>query len=303
MTSPSQNATGSVQGRRGYRAWLRLGRLPVLLVATLVAMAVMQELTVVLSGVPLLDLVVGVAAGAATLWGYARLSRYVEQRAVITELPRERARSGLVWGSVIGGGAFVFTMLLILIFGGWQVSGGEPGKLLGTLGVMATAAVTEEIVFRGVIFRIAEQRLGSWLALALSAVLFGLLHLAGSSQVSGGAELWGAVAIVLQGGLLLGVAYLATRSLWLPIGVHFAWNFVEAAFGTAVSGKTSEFGSLMHTTLLGPTALNGGSFGPEAGWAAILSCLIASVLMLRHAKRHGRIVRRSETAQLRAAQN
>lgn len=294
MTSPTHDTASR------YRNWLRAGRFPVLLVATLVAMAVMQELTVALSGVPILDLLVGLAAGAATLWGYPRLSRYVEQRAVVSELPRESARSGLVRGSLIGGGAFVATMLLILIFGGWHVSGGEPVKFLGTIGVMATAAVTEEIVFRGVLFRIVEERLGSWLALAISAVLFGLVHLAGSSQAGAGAELWGAIAIALQGGLLLGAAYLATRSLWLPIGVHFAWNAVEAAFGTAVSGKTSEFGSLMQTTLLGPASLNGGSFGPEAGWAAILSCLVAATLMLRHAKRHGRIIRRTEAAQLRA---
>lgn len=295
MPSPSNDTIDPVRNRRGYRAWLRAGRLPVLLVATLVAMAVMQELTVLLAGIPILDLLVGVAAGAATLWYYARLSRYVEQRAEVPELAPRRALPVLAWGCVIGGGAFVLTMALIWTFGGWQVSAGEPVKLLGTVGVMATAAVTEEVVFRGVIFRIVEERLGSWLALAISAVLFGLMHLAGSSQTSGAAELWGAVAIVLQGGLLLGAAYLATRSLWLPIGVHFAWNLVESAFGTSVSGKSSEFGSLVHSTLLGPSSLTGGSFGPEAGWAAIASCLLAAALMLWYAKRHGRIIPRRET--------
>jgi membrane protease YdiL (CAAX protease family) len=101
--------------------------------------------------------------------------------------------------------------------------------------------------------------------------------------------------------LLLGAAYLATRTLWLPIGVHFAWNLVESGFGTAVSGKSSEFGSLVHSTLLGPSSLTGGSFGPEAGWAAILSCLVASALMLGYAKRHGRIVPRRDTARPHAS--
>lgn len=284
----------SIEQRSGYRAWLRAGRLPVLLVATLIVMAAMQELTVVLADTSVLDLVVGAAAAAATLWLYVRLSKYVEQRAEVPELRRDQASSGLAWGSAIGGAAFVLAMLLIVVFGGWQVSGGDPGKFLGTLGVMATAAATEEVVFRGVIFRIVEERGGSWLALVVSAVLFGLLHLLGSSEASGAAEFWGGIAIVLQGGLLMGAAYLATRSLWLPIGVHFAWNAVEAAFGTAVSGKTSEFGSLIHSTLQGPTALTGGTFGPEGGWAAILSCVIAGVLMLRYAKRHGRIVRRAD---------
>lgn len=290
MTSPSHDTTDSVERRSGYRAWLRAGRLPVLAVAMLVVMAVMQELTVVLAGNSILDLVVGVAAGVATLWCYAWLSKVVEQRATVPELPRNRAVSELVLGSVIGGGAFVLAMLFIVGIGGWRVSDGDPGKLLGTVGIMATAAVTEEVVFRGIIFRIVEERLGSWLALVFSGLLFGLMHLAGSSGVSGGAELWGAAAIAVQGGVLLAAAYLATRSLWLAIGVHFAWNVVESGFGTAVSGKANEFGGLIHSTLLGPTWLTGGAFGPEAGAAAILSCLLAAALLLWYAKRHGRIL-------------
>lgn len=304
MTVPSHDMTGSgerLPSRRGYRAWLRTGRFPVLLVATLVVMAGLQEVTVLLTDSPVVDLLVGAAASVATLWLYTRMSKFVERRTEVPELGRDRAWSGLVLGCVIGAGAFVLTMLLITLFADVRIGGGgEPGKLIGTLGVMATAAATEEVVFRGVVLRIVEERLGSWLALVISAVLFGLMHLAGSSQTSGSAELWGTTAIVVQGGLLFGAAYLATRSLWLPIAIHFAWNMVESGFGTAVSGKTSEFGSLVRSTLSGPTWLTGGSFGPEAGWAAIFSCVLAAALMLWYAKRHGGIVRRGDTAHLRA---
>jgi CAAX protease family protein len=276
-------------------SWLRRWRVPVLLVAMLVVMALAQQLTVALSDTGIVDLVVGVAVSAVTLFCYVRLSRYVERRQSIVELPRDRAVSGLVWGSVMGAGAFVVTMLIILVFGGWQVSAGTPWKFLATLGVMACAAVTEEVVFRGIVFRITEERFGTWIALTVSAVLFGLIHLAGISEASTGAMVWGAVAIMLQGGLMLAAAYVATRALWLPIGVHFAWNVAEAGFGTAVSGKTSEFGSLIQTTLSGPAALTGGSFGPEAGAAGIVSSLVAATLLLRYSIRKGRVLPRPTT--------
>ncbi|GLY41880.1 hypothetical protein Amsp01_079030 [Amycolatopsis sp. NBRC 101858] len=290
MTSPADDTTGATTGRPA--PWSRRWRFPLLLAAMLVVMVVAQQLTVALNDFGVVDLVVGVALGGATLFCYARLSKLVERRPSVPELARDRASSGLLGGIAVGAGAFLATMLLILGFGGWQVTEGEPGKFLATLGVMACVAVTEEVVFRGILFRIAEERLGTWPALAVSAVLFGAVHLAGTSETGTGAMLWGATAIVLQGGIMLTAAYIATRALWMPIGIHFAWNVVEAGFGTAVSGKSSEFGSLIHTALSGPPALTGGSFGPEAGVAGILSCLVAAVFLLRSARRTGRIAAR-----------
>lgn len=281
MSSPSASTTGRL------RRW----RLPVLLAVMLVVMALAQALTVALNDLGAVDLVAGVTLSAAVLYCYVWLSQRVEHRRSIVELPRNRAVSGLAWGSLLGAGAFTTTMLIILAFGGWHVTGGDSWKFLATLGVMACTAVTEEVVFRGVILRIAEERFGSWRALVISAVVFGLIHLAGAADTSAGAMVWGAVAIILQGGLMLGAAYMATRALWLPIGIHFAWNVAEAGFGTAVSGKSSEFGGLIQTSLSGPTALTGGTFGPEAGLAGILTCLATAALLLRHAVRTDRIVR------------
>jgi len=289
MTFPS---TEPAKGRQA-PVWLYRSRFPLLLIVMLVVMALAQKATVALSDSGPLDLVAGVAVSAVTLFCYVRLSKFAERRESVGELPRDRAWSGLLWGIAVGTGAFLATMLIILAFGGWNVTSGNPGKLLATAGVMACTAVTEEVVFRGVVLRLVEARFGTWIALVVSAVVFGAAHLAGSSEADPGTMLWGALAIVLQGGVLLGAGYIATRALWLPIGIHFAWNLVEAGFGTVVSGKTSEFGSLAHTTLSGPTWLTGGSFGPEAGLPAILSCLVAAGLLLRSAARKGNFRRAS----------
>jgi membrane protease YdiL (CAAX protease family) len=100
------------------------------------------------------------------------------------------------------------------------------------LALALVSGVVEEIVVRGVIFRNLEAFLGTWIAMALSAALFGWLHASNPH-----ATLASSVAIGLQAGVLLAAAYVATRSLWTPIGIHFAWNFTQGGvFGVPISG-------------------------------------------------------------------
>jgi hypothetical protein len=152
-------------------------------------------------------------------------------------------------------------------------------------GFSAAAAVTEELIFRGVLFRIIEGRIGTWLALALTAALFGMSHLFNAH-----ATVWGALSIAVEAGAMLGAAYVATRNLWVPIGVHFAWNFAEGGvFGTNVSGTDSPQG-LLHGVLSGPTAISGGEFGPEASVYALAVGVLVTVVFLMVARRRGRLV-------------
>jgi len=93
-----------------------------------------------------------------------------------------------------------------------------------------------------------------------------------------GASWISTLAIALEAGVLLGIAYAATRSLWLPIGVHFGWNFTEGGiFGAAVSG--AHYQGLIGASLSGPTWLTGGAFGPEASLPALSVSLCASAAL------------------------
>ena len=106
--------------------------------------------------------------------------------------------------------------------------------------------------------------------LILSAVAFGFVH-AGNR----GATWVSTLAIVLESGALMGLAYVATRTLWLPIGLHFGWNFTEGGiFGAAVSG--GQYTGLVVAPLSGPPFITGGAFGPEASIAAVAVSLGAS---------------------------
>jgi membrane protease YdiL (CAAX protease family) len=149
--------------------------------------------------------------------------------------------------------------------------------ILQGLGFFLLVALFEEGVFRGIIFRLLERSLGSWIAISLSALFFGLVHL-----LNPGATLYGALAIALEAGSLLGAAYMLTRNLWLAVGIHWAWNFFEGPFfGATISGTgPNSAKALITSTISGPQIWTGGTFGPEAGLVALLVCLVVSPIFL-----------------------
>ncbi len=274
------------------RRRLRRFRFPVLLLTLLGVMAANAGINQLVEPVPFLALLVGIGLAVATVACYRSLCRTVELRPSVHELATTGQWPLLRRGALIGFGAFSTVILLIGLFGGWQdLSWGSVG-FIGTAGTIASVAVVEETLFRGVLFRIMEERTGTVVALVVSSVLFGLTHL-----VNVNASLWGTLAIALTGGTLTTAAYVVTRSLWLPIGLHFAWNFTHAGiFGVVLSGADTPPDGLLHLTLSGPSVLTGGTFGPEASLFTLLVCLVPTVLLLRRAARTGEIRRRPRPA-------
>jgi CAAX protease family protein len=198
--------------------------------------------------------------------------------------PRHAGRD-LVAGAAIGALLFSLVGLELFLGGYYRVLEVHPTPDLALAALLlGGGAAFEELLFRGVVFRLVEEWTGTWIALAVSAVLFGLAHAAnpGATPVS-------SLAIALEAGVLLGAAYVLARNLWLPIGLHFAWNFFEGpVFGTQVSGH-SFLRDAVTSQLLGPSWITGGSFGPEAGLPAIITCLIAAALLLFAAWRRSEI--------------
>jgi membrane protease YdiL (CAAX protease family) len=150
-----------------------------------------------------------------------------------------------------------------------------------SLVILIGGAIQEELVFRGMIFRKLERSFGSWIALAVSAILFGVIHMANP-----GATLVSTVAIILTSGVLIAAIYMLTRSLWWATGVHLGWNFFEGpVFGSQVSGHVMP--GFFSSVITGPVAWAGGGFGPEAGLAAILIVgFVGCFLCLRAARQH-----------------
>lgn len=224
------------------------------------------------------------------LLGYVAYVRWIERRAV-SELPGRSAGPELLGGLAIGVLLFAATVGALTLLGVFHVAGRGPlAVVVAPFAGAVSAGVVEELLFRGILFRIVESALGSWLALALSAVVFGLLHL-----LNAHASAQGAVAIMLEAGILLAAAFMVTRHLWLPIGLHIGWNFTQGGvFGIAVSG-TPTIG-LLHGLLSGPDWLSGGIFGAEASLIAVIICLVAAAVLLAIAVRRGNVVSASQVS-------
>ena len=215
---------------------------------------------------------------------YRGLTVLLEGRSA-DELAGSGAPSETAAGAVIGAGLLALTVAFVATLDYYHVEGtGAWTALLIAFGIAATSGYIEEVVFRGVLFRIVEESLGTWAAFAVSVTFFGAAHLSNPN-----ATLYGAAAIGIEAGVLLGAAYILTRRLWLAIGIHFGWNFMQAGvFGPNLSGH--EVGSLLQSRLSGPDLLSGGALGVEGSLFAVLVCGALSVLFLMKARRRGQFV-------------
>ncbi|SEB77226.1 hypothetical protein SAMN04490357_0351 [Streptomyces misionensis] len=218
------------------------------------------------------------------------------ERRPVTELAREGARGALLRGLAIGVAMFGCVIANIYLLGDYKVHGfGSLTGAVALFGFMAGAAVTEELMFRGLLFRLVERGLGTYIALALSGAVFGAVHLLNQD-----ATLVGGVAIAIEAGGMLAAAYAATRSLWLPIGLHFGWNFAESGiFGTEVSGNGDTHG-LLDASTSGTKLITGGEFGPEASVYSVLFGALLTVAFLWLAHRRGHIVPRQRAERVNA---
>ncbi|WP_026922706.1 CPBP family intramembrane glutamic endopeptidase [Glycomyces arizonensis] len=266
--------------------WQLLATAPIALIGGRAAMALQENIW--------LTLLIGLATAALIVPVYRWVVRRTERREV-TELAWEGAPAKTGWGTLIGFAMFGFVIVNIAFLGYYTVDGiGDPMGMVGLFGFMAAAAVTEEIMYRGILFRIVEGWTGTWIALVLISLLFGASHLANPN-----ASLWGAIAIAIEAGGMLGAAYIATRNLWLPIGLHFGWNFAASAvFSTEVSGNGTPKG-LLDAATSGPSPITGGEFGPEGSLYTVVFGLLLTVIFLWVAKRRGNLVprRRADRAE------
>ena len=222
------------------------------------------------------------------------------------EYPRDDYRDpkwarNLGLGLAAGLAVFSAAVAVAAILGIYRIVGqGDASGLLPAL--LASAifpAVSEELIFRGILFRWIEEWGGSWVALLVTSVLFGCAHLLNphASPVA-------ALGIALEAGVMLGAAYMLTRSLWLPMGLHAAWNFAQGEiYDIPVSGTNVH--GLVDARLSGPPLLTGDGFGLEASLIAIVVATLFGLWLLRLAIRKGELVQprwvrrrriRSETA-------
>lgn len=227
---------------------------------------------------PLLAALLGLA-------GYFLYVRRIERR-----FPAELAGAGwpreALAGALIGTLLFLAALGLAAAIGDYHFLGtGSWDRLAKTVTEMIFVATIEEVLFRGVLFRIPERSLGTWWAMLLSAVFFALAHVP-NHDVTVLAVINTALA-----GVLFTAAYLATRRLWLPIGMHFAWNLIPAGILSLPNSGNPGRG-LLQGELSGPQWITGGAYGIEGSVITLVLFGVASLWLLRRAMRAGHLVAR-----------
>lgn len=219
--------------------------------------------------------------GAITiLLGAWVMTRFVDKRSFnsLGFTPKRIVRDILL-GLGIGLGMMVISVAVLWAAGWATLQANVPFSLnvLAVVGVaMLVNTVTQEVLVRGYIQQTIESQYGAVLAVIVSAFIFMLLHFGAIK----GAPL--PAVNLFAAGILLGIAYAITNNLWLPIALHFGWNFLQGpVLGLTVSGQSVDSGWKVFR-LAGPNLFTGGAFGLEGGLVATATTVlgIAALLLL-----------------------
>lgn len=214
--------------------------------------------------------------GVLLLLMYRWLVRSYEERK-IEELSMQKSLKdtgiGFLWGMLM-----MAAVIGIFALCGWY-------KIIGCSFTVAciyrylmayfVVAVGEEIVFRGIMFRLLDSQFNLWVALIISAIVFGAAHI-----INPNATVVSSVGISLATGVLFGLLFKYYRTLWVPIGIHWSWNFVQGTVtGCPVSGGAPDY-SILQSVTSGPELFTGGLFGPEASIITMIAGLAPCIWLV-----------------------
>lgn len=224
-------------------------------------------------------------AGATLIgWGCNRVMEDLPLRALGWGLHKGWLRDWLK-GSLVGAISLLLAALVATVFGGFRFALNSASTfpaifktvvLSGLIFILAAAA--EEAMFRGYPLQTMTRSHLAWVAIILTSIIFSTGHLDNPNVVPGFTFINTALA-----GLWLAVAYLRTRSLWFPLGVHWSWNWMMGAvLGLPVSGINHLTPNpLVRAVAVGPSWLTGGTYGIEGGAACTLALLLSTIFIWR----------------------
>lgn len=230
---------------------------------------------------PIQNLFVVLWMAAMTLFLYISFVKTVEDRS-----PEEVSFKGmgreLGIGLLLGSSLYTLCVLILSILGVYKITGFNTWNILLTgLWFGLSSGFFEELLFRGILFRITEEVFGSWVGLVISALAFGLIHLNNP-----GSTYEGVLFIAFEFGILTGACYMYTRRLWLSMGLHIAWNYTQSAVFSGIGSGNGESQGFIRTAIEGPTYLTGGSFGMESSVVTLaLGTTLGLVILFMAIKR------------------
>ncbi len=218
----------------------------------------------------------------AVVAAYVVMVRFIDKRnwettgLVIDGVVRETT-IGFVIGTVL----MSLVVGVTALFGGYRIVGhNNYSDLVVPFIFLFFASASEEVVCRGYIFQTLERSWGTVVAIVIASFIFGFSHMVGSSDMPLLQRVVGCSCLVVESGLLYSAAYLHRRRLWLPIGMHWAWNYVQGPiFGMPVSGLVYWI-PMIKAKIIGSALITGGAWGPEAGMPAFFIRTAAGIFFI-----------------------
>ena len=229
-------------------------------------------------------LIVGVAEASIATIGYIFIFTLYEKRR-IDELRAELFVKSASIGFLSGVLLQSLFILFIYLGGTYSVVSINPSSvLIKPFAFALTAGFVAEVVLIGILFRLLEQQIGTAMSLIAFIVLFGILHInvEGATTIS-------IAATAMQAGLLLPAAYAFSRNLWLPIFLHFGWDFAEPGIFGGINPSSSLNQGLLTTKIAGNSLLTGGITGPQNSLSSLVLCLALGLVFLLLAKRRNNL--------------
>lgn len=203
----------------------------------------------------------------------------------ITELSKRGLAKDMFTGLFLSTGMISLVLFALALLGHFFIESFNPQLSLFPLIIPLISMVfVEELLFRGIIYRIVEESLGTNLSLLISGLLFGAFHITNESM-----NIMSFIAIVI-GGMMVSIMFTHTKKIWLPVFFHFGWNFTQILYGVTLSGEEEyKVSALFKSHITGPEILTGGSFGPENSIFTLALTLFVFILIYWLCSKKGKI--------------
>ncbi|MEO7045845.1 MAG: CPBP family intramembrane glutamic endopeptidase [Ferruginibacter sp.] len=231
-------------------------------------------------------LIVAVAEAIIATAGYIFLFRVYDKRRIY-ELSAASFINNAGIGFLIGILLQSLVILIIYLAGTFLIVNiNSLSALVSPFAFALSAGFVAEIIMIGIVFRLLEEQTGTTMALLIFIVLFAVLHvnLKGATIIS-------VSATAMQAGLMLPAAYVFSRNLWLPIFLHFGWDFAEPGIFGGINPSSSLTHGLLTTKIAGNSLLTGGETGPQDSLSSLLLCLLLGLIFLAMAKRKNNLIK------------
>jgi len=231
-------------------------------------------------------IIVAVTEASIATAAYSLLFSAYEKRR-ISELSSKNFLNNVTTGFLTGILLQAFFILFIYIGGTFLVTTVNPvSTLLNPLAFGLSAGFVAEIIITGIVFRLLEEQTGTVIALIVFIILFAIMHVNAKA-----ATLVSVGATAMQAGFMLPAAYVFSRSLWLPVFLHFGWDFAEPGIFGGINPSTSLTHGLLTSKIAGNALLTGGDTGPQNSLSSLLLCLFLGTIFLVLAKRKNNLLK------------